>query len=367
MNTIPRLFTLLGLALTPPLAHAFTDDPTIPIENQKWGGAKIENSRDPNPVFINKLDNSMRQHAALTRFRNFVPNSALGQHSFAAILQTIQSRTGLTLTVDWDALNDAGLDAETPLSIPAKNQNLSCEKYLAAACNAAGVSLVLAFDNDRFTLTTRNASTPDDSPPPIKRSGLVPNPTENLDSPADRALLHRLNEPVTLTAHNDSLEKTMDSLRNSTNLNFNINWRALESSGVDSHTPASIDLHNAPLNKTLTTLLENVGGGAANLGYTVHQGVITVSTKDDLNSAKYQVVRTFDIRSLANPHSNRYDDQVKNLVDTIKTTIAPDSWRDAGGQIGSVRELNGLLIITQTQDNQRAVATLLQQLASHRR
>jgi hypothetical protein len=49
-------------------------------------------------------------------------------------------------------------------------------------------------------------------------------------------------------------------------------------------------------------------------------------------------------------------------MDTIKSTVAPDSWREAGGSIGSIRELNGQLIINQTADNHIEVNRILQQL-----
>jgi general secretion pathway protein D len=53
-------------------------------------------------------------------------------------------------------------------------------------------------------------------------------------------------------------------------------------------------------------------------------------------------------------------------VDTIQTIVAPDSWREKGGTIGSIRELNGQLIVNQTADNQTAVYNLLQQLRETR-
>jgi type II secretory pathway component GspD/PulD (secretin) len=57
---------------------------------------------------------------------------------------------------------------------------------------------------------------------------------------------------------------------------------------------------------------------------------------------------------------------VQNIIDTIKSTVAAESWKDTGGQIGSIRELNGQLIINQTVDNQISVYNLLQQLRETR-
>jgi hypothetical protein len=46
--------------------------------------------------------------------------------------------------------------------------------------------------------------------------------------------------------------------------------------------------------------------------------------------------------------------------------IATDSWRDKGGRSGSIRELSGQLIITQTPENHRQILRLLEQLRETR-
>src|SRR5437764_13422672 len=51
-----------------------------------------------------------------------------------------------------------------------------------------------------------------------------------------------------------------------------------------------------------------------------------------------------------------------SIVSLIEDTVASDSWKDNGGTIGSIRALNGILIVTQTAENHRLLATLLQQL-----
>jgi hypothetical protein len=50
------------------------------------------------------------------------------------------------------------------------------------------------------------------------------------------------------------------------------------------------------------------------------------------------------------------------LKTLITDTIEPDSWRDAGGTVGSISELAGLLIITQTPKAHERIANLLGQV-----
>ena len=50
------------------------------------------------------------------------------------------------------------------------------------------------------------------------------------------------------------------------------------------------------------------------------------------------------------------------LIRFIQEIVLPDSWRDNGGQDGSIRETGGLLIITQSPENHLKVQTLLKNL-----
>jgi len=235
----------------------------------------------------------------------------------------------------------------------------------------------------------------------------------NEDSPANRAVRERLDENLkSISADQTGFEKVINFLRENTGTNIIVNWTALGGAGIDRNTPVSVDLHDVPFSKALTTVLSEVGGGAANLGYTIDQGVITISTRDDLNSAKYQVIRVYDIRDmLVEPDENfnppplglgtvtenaggggggslfsdtgggggggggaggggggakNQDAVADEIIAQIKQNVAPDSWRDNGGTIGSIGRFNGQLIINQTVDNQIAVYNLLQQMRETR-
>jgi hypothetical protein len=59
-------------------------------------------------------------------------------------------------------------------------------------------------------------------------------------------------------------------------------------------------------------------------------------------------------------------DLAASLMDLIKEAIAPETWRDSGGKLGAVRELNGQLIVTQTLANHKLVENLLSQLRQTR-
>jgi general secretion pathway protein D len=205
----------------------------------------------------------------------------------------------------------------------------------------------------------------------------------------------------------------VDFLRDLTNANIFVNWRALEAAGVDKNAPVTARLRDVPFSKVLRTILDDVSGGTAKLGYTIDEGVITISTEDDLS--KNTSTRVYDIRDLiidvpdfaeapsfnlsssnnssgttvgtsgggggGGGGSNLFgggggggnetngptrQELVEAIIKLIQDTVASDTWKDNGGNVGSVRELGGQLIVTQTPENQRALVKLLDQLREQR-
>ena len=55
-------------------------------------------------------------------------------------------------------------------------------------------------------------------------------------------------------------------------------------------------------------------------------------------------------------------ERIDELIRLIQETVDADSWRDAGGTVGSIRELSGLLVVTQTAEAHKQIETLLGQL-----
>jgi hypothetical protein len=84
-----------------------------------------------------------------------------------------------------------------------------------------------------------------------------------------------------------------------------------------------------------------------------------------------QPTATFDYRdtgqrvpSRATRNSRTRDEQVETLVKLVMDSIDPESWVDNGGRYGSIRDLNGILVITQTAANQKKAADILKELTT---
>jgi hypothetical protein len=55
-------------------------------------------------------------------------------------------------------------------------------------------------------------------------------------------------------------------------------------------------------------------------------------------------------------------ERAEQLTKLIMETVEPGSWREAGGAIGSIREVSGMLIVTQTKDAHALIADVFRQL-----
>ncbi len=170
---------------------------------------------------------------------------------------------------------------------------------------------------------------------------------------------------------------TISFLRDTGKLNIYVNWKALEAAGIDRNTPITMSVVNVTYAKTLQLVLTEAGGKT--LGYSIDDGVITISTVEDLGSAT--VTKAYDIRDLlagvqelpkstdhANPSTqpagvSELSDQIISLItDTVDT----NSWKANGGNLGSIRYLSGQLIITQSAENLEQIEALLKLLRDGR-
>ena len=209
-------------------------------------------------------------------------------------------------------------------------------------------------------------------------------------------------------------------LRDMGDVNIVVNWGALQAAGVDTDTVVGeIKLTNVTFEKALTTVLDTVGGGLVDLRYVVDQGVITISTKEELEArSEKQPPRVYDIRDLiirvpnfegpeietdsgggntgggsggsgglfsssgsgggsggssgtssgggAEENEMSREDMVNSILDLIRATIDRDSWEANSGTVGSIRELGGQIIVRQTAENHRLLVDLLRRLREAR-
>ncbi len=222
-------------------------------------------------------------------------------------------------------------------------------------------------------------------------------------------LISALDSPVPIHFEQMPFDQVIEKLASAQNLNVIVKWHDLQRVNIDRITPISLRVPNEiSLRRALTEVLDQASGGAVELGFDVTDEAIVIATRETLDQNTYQVV--YDINDLlmeipnfndppmkdltaansrnvansptspasASPWSDADDDgetsppdpgrarRVREIIQLIEDTVAPGSWRDRGGTIGNISEINGQLVITQNTAGQRAIGDLLGKLRDQR-
>lgn len=204
-------------------------------------------------------------------------------------------------------------------------------------------------------------------------------------------------------------EQVMEFLAEMTKVNLAVDWVDLDAFDIGRDAPVTVQLSNVSFRTILREILSQVGGDTE-LAFAIGEGLLRIATKEKLDRDK--LVLIYDIRDLLvniprAARTNTFDvtqgmgqggqggggggggmfgqgggqgggqqgtdDQgqgteqlVEQILDIIRQTVEPDSWRETGGGDASIRELNGQLIVYNTSDAHRQVSDLLSQLRETR-
>ncbi|CAN5692259.1 hypothetical protein BH09PLA1_BH09PLA1_36690 [soil metagenome] len=144
----------------------------------------------------------------------------------------------------------------------------------------------------------------------------------------------------------------IDALRDSTKQNIFVSWRAI--TPLTRETPVSVDAGGEKLGDAISKILTIVDPGNERIAFTLDENVLVISTREDLQ--RNVVTRVYDARDLI-PRQTVVPKTIPEadsaLANRLRKTIAPESWKRTGGGVGSIRELAGQLIVTQTPANQQ--------------
>ncbi len=200
-------------------------------------------------------------------------------------------------------------------------------------------------------------------------------------------------------------EQVVEFLAEITKINIAVDWTDLSDHGIEKDKQVTLRLTNLTFRTVLQELISQVGGDVE-LAYAVGDGLLRIATKAKLDKDKFVLI--YDIRDLLitpqramrpqfdvtqgmgqtttggggggglfgqGQQQQQQEDPnapgasgalVEQIIDIIRQTVEPDSWRETGGGDASIRELNGQLIIYNTSSAHRQVADLLSQLREQR-
>ncbi|MHC4652084.1 MAG: hypothetical protein ACYTES_14680, partial [Planctomycetota bacterium] len=220
----------------------------------------------------------------------------------------------------------------------------------------------------------------------------------------------------------NSFEQVADYLTRVTSENIYVDWKALSFIGVDRDDEVNLQLNDVSAAVALDRILEQVGDELDRPQWAIQDGIVTISSDEALR--KHTVTIVYDIRDLLfevpyfgnapeldlsaafnqtagvgggfgggglgggafggnggggrgnggggggsifgepgdEPPRISREELVEQIVGIIQENIDPEGWRDLGGDTGTLQELNGNLIITNTLRNHRGIEGLLSQL-----
>ncbi|MDB5289616.1 MAG: Bacterial type and secretion system protein [Phycisphaerales bacterium] len=223
---------------------------------------------------------------------------------------------------------------------------------LAAAC----IMLTIELSRDR----RRTENLPSAN---IIRAAGLPN-----SNAARKALTFRFGE---LNIHSVTFEQAIANLAERAHANINVRWGALQNAGVSRTTKVRLHLWDVTLAQALTAVLAEAEGGSSKAEYHVESGVIVVGTgTEDVPECVTVIYNVRDVIEIEEATTGcTREEAAEMLAKVIMETVSPDSWRDAGGNIGAIRELSGLLVVTHTVEGHQQILRLLEQLraADHER
>jgi type II secretory pathway component GspD/PulD (secretin) len=179
----------------------------------------------------------------------------------------------------------------------------------------------------------------------------LPRPSE-----AERAILAKLDESVTLQFVETPLSDVVTFLVELTKLNIVLDRVALEEEGVTGQTPVMLAVANIPMRSALCELLAQL-----NLQYIVENDVLKITSM--LRAGSILVVRVYPVADLCDPA-----ECIDELSKTIEATVNANSWQKIGGAgIVTPFRAASCLVVMQSFDSHQKIAGLLRSLREARK
>ncbi len=217
------------------------------------------------------------------------------------------------------------------------------------------------------------------------------------DPPENRRVLAELaRRKVPANFNDNTFEDVLSFVETVTNVDLDIDWDSLDEIGIDRDTLLTLNFSPVPANVLLDRVIEKVSDGFNNAGWAVRDGILLVASDDALR--KNTTLAIYDITDLlfeipdydnapeidlesvlqqgeGGQGQSPFDDddeddeeeltreeRIQQILDIITELVDFEGWRDNGGTTGSIIELNGSLIITNTPKNHREIVGLLSKL-----
>ena len=202
-------------------------------------------------------------------------------------------------------------------------------------------------------------------------AGLPPDAAKALDatgtilagpglSPGDRRISAILDMPTALKFEETPLKDVAQAIMQQHSFTILIDRRALDDVGLGGDTPVTFEVSDVTLGAALKLMLKQL-----DLTYVVRYEALHITTpeeaEEELMTVAYPIT---DLIRYRDPDGKTWSD-FDTLMEVIMNTIAPDTWDEVGGA-GAMEAMplqdTDVLMVSQTQEVQQDVASILQRL-----
>ncbi|MHC4401725.1 MAG: tetratricopeptide repeat protein, partial [Planctomycetota bacterium] len=180
-------------------------------------------------------------------------------------------------------------------------------------------------------------------------------PTEN-----ELRIRQALDSPTAFEFIDTPLDDAMRYLRRFHQIEIKIDGRALDDVGIPSDTPITQSLRGVSLRSGLRLLLRPL-----DLTYAIQDEVLLITTPEEAEmQLKTVVYPVSDLVIAVDKSGERWADY-DTLIETISSTVQPDTWDDVGGP-GSIAPMQygdtDVIVLSQTDEVHEEIAELLERL-----
>lgn len=199
-------------------------------------------------------------------------------------------------------------------------------------------------------------------------------------APVDEETLDNyLAEPISVDLEGAALKDVIDAIFPDQSINVWVNWPALEAAGFEPTLPMTVRLHDLSREEVSRLVLQSASTLCEfdPISLSAYDGVIKISTERDLN--KTSELRVYNIgpwlRAMdqtrrhnepevsAEIQMHRRAESIESLINLIQDLIGrQEDWAAYGGDVSSIQELNGQLIVQSTPQYHRDIEGLLAML-----
>jgi hypothetical protein len=169
-------------------------------------------------------------------------------------------------------------------------------------------------------------------------------------------------------------DEAIEQLRGSTGANIVVEWESLgENDRWNRKIPIDLDLREVSLARVLSRLVKVARNSECFPGYGIVDGIIVIGD-ETLVGQQSTVTRVYDVRDLLDSNVKwrskvqrpnpgyLYSEVAADFTKLLTEMIETETWKENGGMIGSLREIDGRLVVKTSRHVQDEIVRLLPDL-----